>query len=329
MLSKTFGHLGLIAVILVTQACTSTPPLSPSTILAKSKAHELQTDKLKKRKPNQPIDLLAESADTKKVDDQLASDFDQVFNVCQETIKGYENTSTALRWTSVVFSIVGALAGGVVVPLFVAAAPHANRAAIAAFGGVSGVTNTAQGSIKQAGLTPDQELQNRQSVSNAMAAAFQRYSDAAKERDPDQRYRDMETAIQNLRVACLTYSITNTAPTKTPIAAPVTPSTGATPGGTQAARTYYVKVTYTSANGGETLPSLERLQAVPMNNLLTVTSPVTVADATGYNVYVSTATDRETKQNATPITIGTIWQEPATGLIAGQAPPTVNTATTP
>lgn len=110
-----------------------------------------------------------------------------------------------------------------------------------------------------------------------------------------------------------------------PITAPAAPALGSAAGGTLAATTYYVKVTYVTA-AGETLPSAESSLAVAVNNVLTVTSPSAQAGATGYNVYVGTASGNETLQNSTPIAIGTNWTEPTTGLIAGVAMPTASTA---
>jgi hypothetical protein len=114
------------------------------------------------------------------------------------------------------------------------------------------------------------------------------------------------------------------------ISPPAAPTLGTTSGGTLGATTYFVKVTYVSAAGavsppaGETLPSAEASQAVSLNNLLIVTSPGAATGASFYNVYVSTTTGTETKQNATPIALGVNWTEPASGLISGAALPTRN-----
>lgn len=97
--------------------------------------------------------------------------------------------------------------------------------------------------------------------------------------------------------------------------------------GALTATTYYVQVTYVNALG-ESLPSAEASKAVSANSVLTVSSPPSVAGATGYNVYVSNTagggSGAETKQNSTPIAIGTQWQEPTSGLIGGSALPTAN-----
>lgn len=106
--------------------------------------------------------------------------------------------------------------------------------------------------------------------------------------------------------------------------APAAPVLSSSAGGALAAATYYVKTTYV-AGAGETLPSAESTLAVVADDVLNVASPVGSGGATGYNVYVSTATGTETKQNAAPIAIGTPWVEPVTGLIAGAALPAAST----
>lgn len=110
-----------------------------------------------------------------------------------------------------------------------------------------------------------------------------------------------------------------------PVTSPAVPVLSATAGGTIAATTYFVKITYVTA-AGETLPSTEASLAVAANNVLNVASPAAQTGVTGYNVYVSTATGTETKQNTSPIAIGTAWVEPTTGLIAGANVPAANTS---
>lgn len=121
---------------------------------------------------------------------------------------------------------------------------------------------------------------------------------------------------------------TGTALPATSTASVVTPSTTTVVSGALAARTYFVKITFTTSTGGETTPSVEASQAVALNSVLKVNSPTQPSSLsiTGYNVYISTTTNTETKQNgATPIAIGTPWQEPNTGAVVGAALPTLNT----
>jgi hypothetical protein len=105
---------------------------------------------------------------------------------------------------------------------------------------------------------------------------------------------------------------------------PTAPTLTQTSGGTLAATTYYVKVTYL-LNGAETPASPESSLAVSANFVLQVNSPASMTGATGYNVYVATANGKEVLQNgATPIALGTNWTEPATGLVTGTAAPFTN-----
>ncbi len=108
------------------------------------------------------------------------------------------------------------------------------------------------------------------------------------------------------------------------LATPASGALGSVAGGTIAATTYYVRTTYVDVNGGETLASVETSLAVALDYLLTVASPAAETGAVGWNVYVSTATGTETKQNATAIAIGTAWTEPTTGLVAGAGMPAAN-----
>lgn len=127
--------------------------------------------------------------------------------------------------------------------------------------------------------------------------------------------------------------ITPTITPATSLSSPAAPTLGSTGGGALTATTYFVKITYVNAFG-ETLPSTEASQAVLANNVLTVTSPAAAGTgagiATGWNVYISNTagggSNTETKQNASPIPIGTNFTEPTSGLIAGSAVPTANTA---
>lgn len=98
-------------------------------------------------------------------------------------------------------------------------------------------------------------------------------------------------------------------------------------GGTLPATTYYVRVTYTSANG-ETVGSLEQSLSVSANNVLVVTVPVfPMLAITGANVYVTTTSGSYgTALQASAITSGAPWTEPTSGLLSGAAIPVSSTA---
>jgi uncharacterized protein (TIGR02217 family) len=108
--------------------------------------------------------------------------------------------------------------------------------------------------------------------------------------------------------------------------APTTGALTSTASGSLAGATYFVKTTWVT-NSGETLPSGETSLAVAASHVLNIAHPTgsAPAGAFGWNAYVSTTTGTETKQNASPIAVGSSWVEPNTGLIAGSALPGANT----
>jgi len=117
----------------------------------------------------------------------------------------------------------------------------------------------------------------------------------------------------------------NLPPLSTP--ASVTPTSIA--GGALGAFTAYVRITIVASGGGETLASPETSLAVAASRLLVVGSPARPAgspNAIGWNVYVSTTSGAETKQNTSTLAFGASWTEPTTGLIVGNALPIFNTS---
>lgn len=122
-------------------------------------------------------------------------------------------------------------------------------------------------------------------------------------------------------------------PQRPPLPPPLVPTLGTSAAGALAATTYYVKIVANppaSAGGGSTLASAEVNQANLINTVLTVTMPAIGNYPTGttFSVYVSNTagggSGAETLQ-ASGIAAGTVWTEPATGLVAGALPPTANT----
>jgi hypothetical protein len=109
------------------------------------------------------------------------------------------------------------------------------------------------------------------------------------------------------------------------IAAPAAPSLSQVAGSGAAGGTRYTKATYVT-NSGETAVSAESGPlTVAANSVQQAASPAASTGAIGWNVYSGTSSGGETKQNATPIAIGTAWTEPTSGLIAGSAMPAGNT----
>jgi hypothetical protein len=113
---------------------------------------------------------------------------------------------------------------------------------------------------------------------------------------------------------------------QTPAAAPSAPSLSAGTSGSLPTSTIYCKVTYVGAFG-ETLPSAEASQAVTgPNGDVVVTAPSTVAGATGWNLYASSASGGEFLQNAVPNALGSNFTINSL-VVGGVSPPTVAPST--
>ena len=111
---------------------------------------------------------------------------------------------------------------------------------------------------------------------------------------------------------------------------PMAPQLTRTIGGALSARIYYVVITFVDSLGNEGTPSRrEAIIDMPASQLMVVQSPLLPFNGTTfgatysqYNVYASTSSNTWVRQTASPITIGTNWTEPGSGLIAGVSPPT-------
>ncbi len=131
--------------------------------------------------------------------------------------------------------------------------------------------------------------------------------------------------------------------------APQVPIVQSTVSGALAARTYLLKITFVDSLGGESTSTTTGAPLfISANSLAVVKSPAlgffgVLPDGTSvsgvqynrYNVYAVQATlvngiptneGTETKQNSVPISFGTDWTEPGTGLLtSGASVPRVNT----
>ena len=102
---------------------------------------------------------------------------------------------------------------------------------------------------------------------------------------------------------------------------PIAPTLTYAAGGSLAARTYYVRLSYTTASG-ETAAGPESRLVIPAGNLLTVAAPGAdfYAKATSWSVYAATSSSAETQQ-ATGLSLTSSWTEPTSGLGSGAAMP--------
>lgn len=109
-------------------------------------------------------------------------------------------------------------------------------------------------------------------------------------------------------------------PPAVPVLSYTTPSSGVN----LIAYTYYVVITYVTANGESTY-SPEASIDVPANSILHVASPSSSSGVIGWNVYVGLSPGGEWRQNASTISIATAYVEPVTGIHSGAAPPPLPT----
>ncbi len=91
-----------------------------------------------------------------------------------------------------------------------------------------------------------------------------------------------------------------------PLAAPTSPTLSQVTGSGCPAEAYYVEATYVSVQG-QTVDSPEATYTTTAGNCLQVASPPAETGATGWNVYVSSNSNNETLQNASPLAIGASW----------------------
>lgn len=105
---------------------------------------------------------------------------------------------------------------------------------------------------------------------------------------------------------------------------PFKPTTSTTSSGSKNTRTYYITITYVTANG-ESIVSEEATQNIGANDVLIVNSPVSLSGITGWNVYHHTVSGSLKLQNTTPIAIGTSYNETTGALNDGASPPTTHT----
>ncbi len=106
-----------------------------------------------------------------------------------------------------------------------------------------------------------------------------------------------------------------------PLPRPTLPIVGQTLG-TQAALTWFVKVSWTDDLGVESLPSLASSFNTSEGSALTVRAVGAPRTARGWNVYLGTSDDQVERQNVGLLALGSTWQMPAGAPAAGIRPGT-------
>jgi len=131
---------------------------------------------------------------------QVRSDYAATLAQCNAIFTRLERQADDMRWTSFTIAIIGSLAGAVAVPALAASNATGHRAAIAAWGGVSGAANTAQSVLKDQGLTAADALQTREGLRTTFNASV---TDYLKANNDDDRTK----AIVEMAGACTSYAI--------------------------------------------------------------------------------------------------------------------------
>lgn len=107
--------------------------------------------------------------------------------------------------------------------------------------------------------------------------------------------------------------------TSAPLRRPAKPGVS-TASGTQPAASYFVRISWVNALGGESEASDIQafVQASPGG--ITVTPVGAPANATGFHVFAGNTADAQFQQNASPLALPGSWTLPGGGLTGGRAP---------
>ena len=137
---------------------------------------------------------------TKEINKILDDAFTMTVNSCQGILGKYESKATKIQIVKVSLAVVGALSG-VAVPALMAAAASGNAVWAAGLGGLSGVTNAAQATLSDSGLTPAVSLQTRAQILQEFNTAINDYFDPKN--DDETRMMSIKKAF----TACVLHSV--------------------------------------------------------------------------------------------------------------------------
>lgn len=155
------------------------------------------------------------TTDYKNADDSVNDAYGKMIHTCKSTITGTDLQTGFIKGLKVVLPVIGSIAGGILVPYYTALNALAHKEAIAAFGGVSGVTNAAQGTISDLFPT-DVLLQTRNRIAEKVNAAAEKFNKATSNH-PNDRLAALDeqwAAVREALAACETFMIIT--PTSTP-----------------------------------------------------------------------------------------------------------------
>lgn len=194
--------VGLLVVSSVASiGCTQKIKIGPGSILEAGTSNQIRERIQTKHPQLRAADLLA----TDQGEGELRQEYAQILTECSKVLSRFEGQSEVLQWLRVGMAVVGSVAGSVGVPALTAAAPLANKTAIAALGGLSGVTNAGQSALTDAGLTPAEALMTREGIRTDWRTAINKYF-AAMAATP-KNLPAAAAALDEAKVACTLYAI--------------------------------------------------------------------------------------------------------------------------
>jgi len=197
--------MSLLAVIvsmhlLISGCTTHTLPLGPGSAITLNATPNIDRFLRQHNEVSRLSDLGTE--EQAQGEDAIQKDFSDMFTFCKGVLSGFETQSNFYWQAALWLAIFGAIAGSIVVPALSATAPAANAAWTAAFGGVSGVTNTAQHTMTAEGLSGSTVLTDRNAVVAKAQAALEEYFTAGGD------VTKSRLAIQRAKAACAFFALT-------------------------------------------------------------------------------------------------------------------------
>ncbi len=139
---------------------------------------------------------------SEELNSSIDTDFAKTLTECQTVLSGYESESTRLKWISFGIAMVGTISGAVVVPAL-SAATSVNKVAVAAFGGLSGASNSAQNVLNSDNLTSTDALATRDAIRQDFNSALSAYFKARSAGNSN----DEISALEQAQSACVSYAV--------------------------------------------------------------------------------------------------------------------------
>jgi hypothetical protein len=143
----------------------------------------------------------ANPEDRKKLDESIERDFYEMLGRCEATFQRFEGRVETGRRAAFWTAIVGTIAGAIIVPAL-AAKTDAAKSTIAAWGGVAGVANNAQTTMKDVGIDAASNIATR-------AAIVQRFDSVVQEFLGAKTIEAKKSAVLKGYAACVAYQLSS------------------------------------------------------------------------------------------------------------------------